>query len=422
MNNLEKIGRLKANILPKESTIGKGILAYYSADNNTSVIRLQVNREAEDSLLQTINNENLLLGEPNVRPMISLFFADESKYINQEMNIVDPFTGTIEYTLTDEQLGKTGEVKVVVTIERKGSEDRVYVCDFTIAILDSGIETLEPNEVVIQVGNVVQLRKQLQELEGKISLAEESLLQVINDGLSQLDNKKQEVNKSFDETLEQIETKRANVLSEFNGAVIDVDNVANNAIDIIENNQAVKLTDYNNDKTIIDNNINENLTLSKSYTDEQLENANTEISTSIEQKSKNAESNAKVYTDNLISRVDSDIANNRVSVTPFTDVPLKNGFSNVTDTAQWSVYRTISHGNGLIEVDIYIGVKGPFVVGRNVISALSNNIVPNRSFSVGGRGSDNEPLSLHINVDGEIAVYVKNTTAYASGKFNYYLN
>ena len=76
MNNLEKIGRLKANILPKESTIGKGILAYYSADNNTSVIRLHVNRE----------NENLLLGEPNVRPMISLFFADKSKYINQEMN------------------------------------------------------------------------------------------------------------------------------------------------------------------------------------------------------------------------------------------------------------------------------------------------------------------------------------------------
>lgn len=411
MNNLEKIGRIKANILPKESTIGKGILAYYSADNNTSVIRLQVNRE----------NGNLLLGEPNVRPMISLFFADKSKYINQEMNIVDPFTGTIEYTLTDEQLEKTGDVKVVVTIERKGSEDRVYVCDFTIAILDSGIEKLEPNEVVIQVGNVVQLRKQLQGLEGKISLAEESLLQVINDGLSQLDNKKQEVNKSFDDTLEQIETKRANVLSEFNGAVTDVDNVANNAIDIIENNQAVKLTDYNNDKTIIDNNINENLTLSKSYTDEQLENANTEISTSIEQKSKNAESNAKVYTDNLISRVDSDIANNRVSVTPFTDVTFKNGFSNVTDTVQWSVYRTISHGNGLVEVELYINVKGPFVVGRNVIGALSSNIAPKRNFSVGGRGSDNEPLSLQIGTSGEIAVYVKNTTTYADGKFNYYL-
>ena len=412
MNNLEKIGRLKANILPKESTIGKGILAYYSADNNTSVIRLHVNRE----------NENLLLGEPNVRPMISLFFADKSKYINQEMNIVDPFTGTIEYTLTDEQLEKTGDVKVVVTIERKGSEDRVYVCDFTIAILDSGIETLEPNEVVIQVGNVVQLRKQLQELEGKISLAEESLLQVINDGLSQLDDKKQEVNKSFDETLEQIETKRANVLSEFNGAITDVDNVANNAIEIIENNQAVKLTDYNNDKTIIDNNINENLTLSKSYTDEQLENANTEISTSIEQKSKNAESNAKVYTDNLISRVDSDIANNRVSVTPFTDITFKNGFGNVSDTVKLNVYRTISHGNGLIEVEIYINVKGPFVVGRNVIGILSNNIAPKRNFSVGGRGSDNEPLSLQIGTTGEIAVYVKNTTTYADGKFNYYLN
>ena len=411
MNNLEKIGRLKANILPKESTIGKGILAYYSADNNTSVVRLQVNRE----------NGNLLLGEPNVRPMISLFFADKSKYINQEMNIVDPFTGTIEYTLTDEQLEKTGDVKVVVTIERKGSEDRVYVCDFTIAILDSGIETLEPNEVVIQVGNVVQLRKQLQELEGKISLAEESLLQVINDGLSQLENKKQEVNKSFDETLEQIETKRANVLSEFNGAVTDVDNVANNAIEIIENNQAVKLTDYNNDKTTIDNNINESLNSSKSYTDEQLENANTEISTSIEQKSKNAESNAKVYTDNLISRVDSDIANNRVSVTPFTDITFKNGFSNVTDTVQWSVYRTISHGNGLVEVEIYINVKGPFAAGRNVVGVLSNNIAPKRNFSVGGRGSDNEPLSLQIGTSGEIAVYVKNTTTYADGKFNYYL-
>ena len=412
MNNLEKIGRIKANILPKESTIGKGILAYYSADNNTSVIRLQVSRE----------NKDLLLGEPNVRPMISLFFADKSKYINQEMNIFDPFTGTIEYTLTDEQLEKTGDVKVVVTIERKGSEDRVYVCDFTIAILDSGIENLEPNEVVIQVGNVVQLRKQLQELEGKISLAEESLLQVINDGLSQLENKKQEVNKSFDETLGQIETKRANVLSEFNGAITDVDNVANNAIDIIENNQAVKLTDYNNDKTIIDNNINENLTLSKSYTDEQLENANTEISTSIEQKSKNAESNAKVYTDNLISRVDSDIANNRVSVTPFTDITFKNGFGNVTDTVQWSVYRTISHGNGLIEVEIYINVKGPFVVGRNVVGALSNNISPKRNFSVGGRGSDNEPLSLQIGTSGEIAVYVKNSTTYADGRFSYYIN
>lgn len=412
MNNLEKIGRLKANILPKESTIGKGILAYYSADNNTSVIRLQVNRE----------NENLLLGEPNVRPMISLFFADKSKYINQEMNIADPFTGTIEYTLTDEQLGKTGDVKVVVTIERKGSEDRVYVCDFTIAILDSGIETLEPNEVVIQVGNVVQLRKQLQELEGKISLAEESLLQVINDGVSQLENKKQEVNKSFDETLEQIETKKANVLSEFNGAITDVDNVANNAIETIENNQAVKLTDYNNDKTIIDNSINENLNLSKGYTDEQLENANTEINTSIEQKSKNAESNAKVYTDNLISRVDSDIANNRVSVTPFTDITFKNGFSNVSDTVKLNVYRTISHGNGLVEVEIYINVEGPFVVGRNVIGVLSNNIAPKRNFSVGGRGSDNEPLSLQIGITGEIAVYVKNTTTYADGKFNYYLN
>lgn len=412
MNNLEKIGRLKANILPKESTIGKGVLAYYSADNNTSVIRLQVNRE----------NESLLLGEPNVRPMISLFFADKSKYINQEMNIVDPFTGTIEYTLTDEQLEKTGDVKVVVTIERKGSEDRVYVCDFTIAILDSGIETLEPNEVVIQVGNVVQLRKQLQELEGKISLAEESLLQVINDGLSQLDDKKQEVNKSFDETLEQIETKRSNVLIEFNGAITDVDNVANNAIEIIENNQAVKLTDYNNDKTIIDNNINENLTLSKSYTDEQLENANTEINTSIEQKSKNAESNAKVYTDNLISRVDSDIANNRVSVTPFTDITFKNGFSNVSDTVKLNVYRTISHGNGLIEVEIYINVKGPFVVGRNVIGSLPKNMVPKRNFSVGGRGSDNEPLSLQIGTTGEIAVYVKNSTTYADGRFSYYIN
>lgn len=412
MNNLEKIGRLKANILPKESTIGKGILAYYSADNNTSVIRLQVNRE----------NGNLLLGEPNVRPMISLFFADKSKYINQEMNIVDPFTGTIEYTLTDEQLEKTGDVKVVVTIERKGSEDRVYVCDFTIAILDSGIETLKPNEVVIQVGNVVQLRKQLQELEDKISLAEESLLQVINDGLSQLDNKKQEVNKSFDDTLEQIETKRANVLSEFNGAITDVDNVANNAIEIIENNQAVKLTDYNNDKTTINNDINESLNLSKSYTDEQLENANTEISTSIEQKSKNAESNAKVYTDNLISRVDSDIANNRVSVTPFTDITFKNGFANVSDTVKLNVYRTISHGNGLIEVEIYINVKGPFVVGRNVIGALSSNIAPKRNFSVGGRGSDNEPLNLQIGTTGEIAVYVKNTTTYADGKINYYLN
>ena len=412
MNNLEKIGRLKANILPKESTIGKGVLAYYSADNNTSVIRLQVNRE----------NESLLLGEPNVRPMISLFFADKSKYINQEMNIVDPFTGTIEYTLTDEQLEKTGDVKVVVTIERKGSEDRVYVCDFTIAILDSGIETLEPNEIVIQVGNVVQLRKQLQELEGKISLAEESLLQVINDGLSQLENKKQEVNKSFNETLEQIETKRSNVLIEFNGAITDVDNVANNAIEIIENNQAVKLTDYNNDKTIIDNNINENLTLSKSYTDEQLENANTEINTSIEQKSKNAESNAKVYTDNLISRVDSDIANNRVSVTPFTDITFKNGFSNVSDTVKLNVYRTISHGNGLIEVEIYINVKGPFVVGRNVIGSLPNNMVPKRNFSVGGRGSDNEPLSLQIGTTGEIAVYVKNSTTYADGRFSYYIN
>lgn len=411
MNNLEKIGRLKANILPKESTIGKGILAYYSADNNTSVIRLHVNRE----------NENLLLGEPNVRPMISLFFADKSKYINQEMNIVDPFTGTIEYTLTDEQLEKTGDVKVVVTIERKGSEDRVYVCDFTIAILDSGIETLEPNEVVIQVGNVVQLRKQLQELEGKISLAEESLLQVINDGLSQLDVKKQEVNKSFDETLEQIETKRANVLSEFNGTITDVDNVANNAIEIIENNQAVKLTDYNNDKTTIDNNINENLILSKSYTDEQLENANTEINTSIEKKSKNAESNAKVYTDNLISRVDSDIANNRVSVTPFTDITFKNGFSNVSDTVKQNVYRTISHGNGLVEVEIYINIKGPFVVGRNVIGSLPKNMVPKRNFSVGGRGSDNEPLSLQIGTTGEIAVYVKNSTTYADGRISYYL-
>ena len=412
MNNLEKIGRLKANILPKESTIGKGILAYYSADNNTSVIRLHVNRE----------NENLLLGEPNVRPMISLFFADKSKYINQEMNIVDPFTGTIEYTLTDEQLEKTGDVKVVVTIERKGSEDRVYVCDFTIAILDSGIETLEPNEVVIQVGNVVQLRKQLQELEGKISLAEESLLQVINDGLSQLDVKKQEVNKSFDETLEQIETKRANVLSEFNGAITDVDNVANNAIEIIENNQAVKLTDYNNDKTTIDNNINESLNSSKSYTDEQLENANTEISTSIEQKSKNAESNAKVYTDNLISRVDSDIANNRVSVTPFTDITFKNGFGNVSDTVKQNVYRTISHGNGLVEVEIYINVKGSFVVGRNVIGSLPKNMVPKRNFSVGGRGSDNEPLSLQIGTTGEIAVYVKNSTTYADGRISYYIN
>ncbi|GEP80807.1 BppU family phage baseplate upper protein [Staphylococcus carnosus] len=411
MNNLEKIGHLKANILPKESTIGKGILAYYSADNNTSVIRLQVNRE----------NENLLLGEPNVRPMISLFFADKSKYINQEMNIVDPFTGTIEYTLTDEQLEKTGDVKVVVTIERKGSEDRVYVCDFTIAILDSGIEKLEPNDVVIQVGNVVQLRKQLQELEGKISLAEESLLQVINNGLSQLDDKKQEVNKSFDETLEQIETKRANVLSEFNGAITDVDNVSNKAIEVIENNQAVKLNDYNNDKVTIDNDINESLNLSKSYTDEQLENANTEISTSIEQKSKNAESNAKVYTDNLISRVDSDIANNRVSVTPFTDITFKNGFSNVSDTVPLCVYRTISHGNGLIEVELYINVKGPFAVGRNVVGVLSNNIAPKKNFSVGGRGSDNEPLSLQIGVTGEIAVYVKNTTTYADGKFNYYL-
>lgn len=421
MNNLEKIGRLKANILPKESTIGKGILAYYSADNNTSVIRLQVNRETEESLLQVINNENLLLGEPNVRPMISLFFADESKYINQEMNIVDPFTGTIEYTLTDEQLGKTGDVKVVVTIERKGSEDRVYVCDFTIAILDSGIETLEPNEVVIQVGNVVQLRKQLQELEGKISLAEESLLQVINDGVSQLENKKQEVSKSFGETLEQIETKRANVLSEFNGAITDVDNVANNAIDIIENNQAVKLTDYNNDKTIIDNNINENLTLSKSYTDGQLENANTEISTSIEQKSKNAESNAKVYTDNLISRVDSDIAKNGINVSDFVDITFKNNFTNVSDTIKVCAYRIIEHGSNLNEIEIYINAKGDFTTGRNVIGSIPLSIAPKRNFSVGGRGSDNEPLSLQINTDGEIAVYVKNATTYADGKFNYYL-
>lgn len=411
MNNLEKIGRLKADILPRESSIGKGILAYYSADNNTAIIRLQVNKD----------HTNLLLGEANVRPMISLFFADGSKYINQEMTIYDALNGVIEYKLSDEQLMKFGKVNIVVTIERIGFEDRVYVCNFNISVLDSGIETLEPNEVVIQVGNVVELRKQLQELQGQIDLAEDSLKQVINKGLTDIDNRKQDVISKMDATKQDIETTRQNVISEFNGAVTDVDNKAKTAIETINNNSAVKKSDYDTDKTTINQNISDTLTQSKAYTDTKIEESNTSTHQYVDQTSLNAESNAKVYTDNLMTKVNADIANNRATVTPFTDITFKNGFSNVTDTVKWSVYRTISHGNGLVEVELFINVKGPFAVGRNVIGILSNNIAPKRNFSVGGRGSDNEPLSLQIGTSGEIAVYVKNTTTYADGKFNYYL-
>ena len=178
MNNLEKIANVKSTIYPRQSSIGNGVIAYYSADNQTAVIRVQVNKD----------NTNLLLGESNVRPLISLIMNDNSKYINQEMTITSPLEGIIEYTLTDEQLTKIGKAKVIVTIERKGFEERVYVCDFEISILDSGIEELTPTEVVIQVGNVVALRKQLDQLQIDIQEAEGSLLTVINQGINDIND------------------------------------------------------------------------------------------------------------------------------------------------------------------------------------------------------------------------------------------
>ena len=411
MNNLEKIANVKSTIYPRQSSIGNGVIAYYSADNQTAVIRVQVNKD----------NTNLLLGESNVRPLISLIMNDNSKYINQEMTITSPLEGIIEYTLTDEQLTKIGKAKVIVTIERKGFEERVYVCDFEISILDSGIEELTPTEVVIQVGNVVALRKQLDQLQIDIQEAEGSLLTVINQGINDINDIKNNVLETYQNTLDSISLLKENVTNDFNGKILDIDTKIERTLQALTDNEAVTITDLNDAINDVKTDVNEILNESKAYTDNIINSKSEDIKNDSQVKADSAESNAKVYTDNLISRVDTDILNQSTTITDFIDITFKNGFSNLSDTIRGCVYRVIKHSPTLSEVEIFINAKGTFVPGRNVIGSVPINIVPKRTHSIGARGSDNEQLSLQIGTTGDIAVYVKNTTTYTDGRINYYI-
>lgn len=130
---------VQANINNKSVDLGNIGANFYTEDDNTSSIRININWNGQPVNLNTID----------MKPRLDLFLQDKSIFLNEPVDIVLPESGLIQYIIPTKIIKHIGKVDAKLFLESK--ERSVHVANFNFNILDSGIEGAISKEIKVEL-------------------------------------------------------------------------------------------------------------------------------------------------------------------------------------------------------------------------------------------------------------------------------
>ncbi|MCM3071742.1 BppU family phage baseplate upper protein [Staphylococcus equorum] len=128
-----------ANINSDNINVGAIGGAFYTEDENTAV--LNINLE--------FNGLPYDLTTTDMKPVLDLFCADGSIFMGEELEILNPENGIMQYVITEDVIRHAGKVSAKMFLVNE--TDSVHASNFSFTIYDSGTEGVVEKEVHVRL-------------------------------------------------------------------------------------------------------------------------------------------------------------------------------------------------------------------------------------------------------------------------------
>jgi len=117
----------------------KGDTVFYTEDKGVSSIRMFINWRGHP----------FNIGESNFTPVIDLFHSDGSIWKDEEVKIIMPEKGVVQYNISDNIMKHKGSVNVKLFL--KNENKTIHVTNFNFDIRDSGVEGSVEKEISVNL-------------------------------------------------------------------------------------------------------------------------------------------------------------------------------------------------------------------------------------------------------------------------------
>lgn len=130
---------IAVNVNEKNADVGFIDANFYTEDKSTSSIRITIKS----------NDSSVDLSKTNLTPKLDLFHSDGSIFMDENINIVLPEQGIIQYKISDRVIKHPGKVNAKLFL--KNETQSVHVANFNFTIKDSGITEAVSKEITINL-------------------------------------------------------------------------------------------------------------------------------------------------------------------------------------------------------------------------------------------------------------------------------
>lgn len=130
---------IEVNINERNVDIGNIDANFYTEDISTSYIRIRIKN----------NNETVNLTNTNMLPKLDLFLYDGSIFMDEDVKIILPEQGLIQYKISDKVIKHPGVVNAKLFL--KNQSQSVHVANFKFFIKDSGIAGAVEKEITVNI-------------------------------------------------------------------------------------------------------------------------------------------------------------------------------------------------------------------------------------------------------------------------------
>ncbi len=130
---------IEVNVNEKSADVGFIDTNFYTEDKSTSSIRIAIKS----------NERAVDLSKTNLTPKLDLFHSDGSIFMDENINIVLPEEGIIQYKISDRVIKHPGKVNAKLFL--KNETQSVHVANFHFFIKDSGIEGAIEKEITVNL-------------------------------------------------------------------------------------------------------------------------------------------------------------------------------------------------------------------------------------------------------------------------------
>lgn len=131
---------IETNISPTNIDIGDIGCRFYTEDENTAFIRINIKYDGQP--VDLTDNEGM-------KPKLDLFMQDGSIFIDEPLEVLIPESGSLQYNIPNKVIKHAGKVNCKLFLDN-GTKS-VHVSNFSFTIVDSGVEELVAKEISVNL-------------------------------------------------------------------------------------------------------------------------------------------------------------------------------------------------------------------------------------------------------------------------------